>query len=321
MHTLEYVLKRSGVALLTVFVVVTMNFLMFRVLPGDAITNIAHNTPKLSAAQIAAQEREFGLDRSVGGQYLAYLGQLAHGNLGISYSTRRAVVHDLRVAVVNTIPMVGAATLIAVLLGIATGLLPAWRRGGPLDRGASALALALYALPVPFLGLAAILLFQNYLPVSGMLDPFVVHTSLLSKWADEARHMILPATTLALGLVGQFSVITRTSMLETLGEDYVLTARAKGLSRRRVILRHAFPNALLPIVTLIALSFGFVVGGAILTETLFSWPGVGLEIVHAISERDYPMLQGCFLLLAVSVIACNFFADILYLRLDPRTRA
>jgi peptide/nickel transport system permease protein len=216
--------------------------------------------------------------------------------------------------------MVGLGTLVAVLLGVGTGLLSAWRHGDPVDTGSSAVALAFYAMPVPWLGLLLLLLFQRYLPAGGMYDPFVIHTTLLSKWADAARHMILPSLTLALGLYGQFAVITRTSMLETLGEDYILTARAKGMRNRRVIMRHAFPNAMLPIVTLIALSFGFVVGGSILVETVFSWPGLGQEVVQAISQRDYPMLQGCFLLLAVSVIASNFIADLLYLRLDPRTK-
>jgi ABC-type dipeptide/oligopeptide/nickel transport system permease component len=318
----DYVVKRVAGAVLTLFVVITMNFFLFRVLPGSSITNLARDA-RLSAADQAALKREFGLDRSTGGQYVAYLEQLAHGNLGISYQSRSSVTHELWSEAKNTVPMVFLATIAAILLGLATGLVAAWRRGGFSDTASSALALAFYSMPVPWLGLMLLLILQPRLglPAAGMSDPFALHTTLLSRWEDDLRHMVLPALTLALGLYGQFAVITRTSLLETLGEDYVLVARAKGLSNLRAIFRHALPNALLPIITLVALSLGFVVGGSILVETVFSWPGLGNEVVQAIAQRDYPMLQGCFLLLAVSVIGFNLLADLLNLRLDPRTTA
>lgn len=320
MRGLDYALKRVGFALITLFVVITMNFFLFRVLPGSAVSSLGRDARLGPDAQHALRV-QFGLDKSVGGQYVAYLGQLARGNLGISYQSRAPVLDELSTALTNTVPMVGVATILAVLAGLATGVIAAWRRRTWLDYGSVATALVFYAMPVAWLGLVLLLLFKGSLPAGGMYDDFAVHTTLLSKWEDAAKHMVLPAATLALGLYGQFTVITRSAMLETIGEDYVLMSRAKGLTNARVITRHVLPNALLPITTLIALSLGFVVGGAILVETVFSWPGIGQAIFRALAERDYPILQGAFLLLAASVIVFNLIADLLYLKLDPRTMA
>jgi ABC-type dipeptide/oligopeptide/nickel transport system permease component len=176
-------------------------------------------------------------------------------------------------------------------------------------------------MPIAWLGMLLLIATQGLLPAGGMYDTFAIHTSWWSSAEDALQHMILPSLTLALGMYGQFAILTRTSMLEALSEDYVLVARAKGLTNRRVVIRHALPNALLPVVTMIALSIGFVVGGAILVETVFSWPGIGQAIFRSISQRDYPMLQGAFLVLATSVILSNLAADLLYMKLDPRTTA
>jgi peptide/nickel transport system permease protein len=228
---------------------------------------------------------------------------------------RRELWRDLK----NTVPMVGVATILAILLGLLTGVVAAWRRGTAVDHAAVATSLIFYAMPVAWLGMVLLLLTKGLLPAGGMYDEFAIHTTLLSKWGDAAKHMILPAATLALGLYGQFTVITRTSMLETIGEDYVLMGRAKGLSNAKVIRRDVLPNALLPITALIGLSLGFIVGGAILVETVFSWPGIGQAVFQALSQRDYPILQGAFLVLATSVIVFNLLADLVQLRLDPRT--
>ena len=163
-----------------------------------------------------------------------------------------------------------------------------------------------------------LILFAGVLPSVGMSDPFLLNASLGARVLDGLKHMILPSATFALTLYGEYTLIVRSSMLETLGEDYVLTARAKGLSSWSVVRRHAFRNAMLPTVTLIALSLGYIVAGAILIETVFSWPGIGLAVYQAVGNRDYPVLQGAFLVLTLSVVACNFVADLLYFRLDPR---
>jgi len=318
MRGFDYALKRIALAAITLFVVVSMNFLLFRVLPGDAVTNLGRDA-RLSAAAQRDLRAEFGLDRSLAGQYVAYLGQLAHGNLGISYQSRRPVRDELWDDLTNTVPLVALATLFSIVLGIATGVVAAWRRRTWLDYGPVTAALVFYAMPVAWLGMVLLLASRGSLPAGGMYDDFATHATALDRWRDAARHMILPGLTLALGLFGQFTIITRSAMLETISEDYVLMGRAKGLTNARIVTRHVLPNALLPVTTLIALSLGFIVGGAILVETVFSWPGIGQAVYRALSERDYPILQGAFLVLATSVIVCNLLADLLYLKLDPRT--
>jgi ABC-type dipeptide/oligopeptide/nickel transport system permease component len=211
--------------------------------------------------------------------------------------------------------------VVAIVIDILTGVLSAWRRGSAADQVSTNVAVAFYAFPTQFLGLMLLILFAGLLPSSGMENYYASllgQTSLLDRAKDIGLHMILPALTLCLTLYGEFTLIMRSSMLETLGEDYVLTARAKGLPDRKIVSRHAFRNALLPIATIVALSMGYIVAGAILIEFIFSWPGIGWTMWQAINQRDYPMLQGGFLILAVSVILLNLVADMLYFKLDPR---
>lgn len=320
MRGIDYVVKRVGFALLTIFIAITVNFFLFRVLPGTAVTDLSrvpHATPQLRHALAA----EFGLDKGKWEQYLIYVRQLAHGNMGVSYTQQQPVFGLLVNALKNTIPMVTVGTVAAIVIGVLTGALSAWRRGSAADQVSTNLAVAFYAFPTQFLGLILLILLAGVLPSSGMENYYASllgQTSLFDRLKDIGLHMILPALTLCLTLYGEFTLIMRSSMLETLGEDYVLTARAKGLPDRKIVSRHAFRNALLPIVTLAALSMGYIVAGAILIEFIFSWPGIGWTMWQAINQRDYPMLQGGFLILAVSVILLNLVADLLYARLDPR---
>ena len=199
-------------------------------------------------------------------------------------------------------------------------MIAAWRRGTFADWGGLLSALVFYSLPTQWLGLMLLILFSGVLPSSGISDPFIEFTD-PSTWEvilDRLEHMILPSLTLGLVLYGEYALIVRSSMLETLGEDYILTARAKGLANWSIVWHHAFRNALLPIVTLIALTLGYVVAGAILVEAVFSYPGIGLVTYEAIFSRDYPVLQGAFLILTLSVVVANYIADLLYFRLDPR---
>ena len=202
-------------------------------------------------------------------------------------------------------------------------MIAAWRRGTFADWGGLLSALVFYSLPTQWLGLMLLILFSGVLPSSGISDPFIEFTD-PSTWEvilDRLEHMILPSLTLGLVLYGEYALIVRSSMLETLGEDYILTARAKGLANWSIVWRHAFRNALLPIVTLVALTLGYVVAGAILVEAVFSYPGIGLITYEAIFARDYPVLQGAFLILTLSVVVANYIADLLYFRLDPRISA
>jgi len=317
MRGIDYVLKRTGFALITVFVAITLNFVLFRALPGDAITNLSrvpHATPQLKRA-IA---KEFGLDKSKWQQYVIYLEQLAKGNMGISYEDQQPVVSKLKEKLANTIPMVALGTVIAILLGVVTGVISAWRRGTYLDNLSTMTAMAFYSFPTQWLALMLIILLAGFFPVSGRTDVFLLNPSAWQHFKDVMIHMTLPALTVALTLYGEYTLIVRSAMLETLGEDYVLTARAKGLKPWTVVRRHAFRNAMLPTVTLMAISLGYIVAGQILIETVFGWPGIGRAVFLAVSERDFPMLQGAFLVLTLVVVFFNLAADLLYFRLDPR---
>ena len=318
MRSADYVIKRGFFALVTVFVAITINFFLFRVLPGNAVTNLArvpHASPQLRHALTV----EFGLDKPKWQQYLIYLQQLAHGNMGISFTYQQPVTHLLFADLKNTIPMVTVGTVAAIVVGVATGILSAWRRGSVPDHLSTNAAIFFYAFPTQWLGLMLLIIFAGTLPAAGMSNPFLFGAEpFWQHLADIGEHMILPAATLMLTAYGSYTLVVRSSMLETLGEDYVLTARAKGLPDHRIVRRHAFRNALLPMVTLVALDLGYIVGGALLIEVIFSWPGIGLAMYDAIGQRDYPMLQGGFLILTVAVIILNFAADLLYFRLDPR---
>ena len=314
----DYVIKRGFFALITIFVAITINFFLFRVLPGSAVTDLSrvpHASPQLRHALTV----EFGLDRPKWLQYLIYLRNLAHGNMGISFASQQPVTHLLIADLKNTIPMVTVGTVLAIVVGVFTGVLSAWRRGSPPDHLSTNLAIFAYAFPTQWLGLMLLIVFAGTLPAGGMTNPFLFGPEpFWQHLGDVGTHMILPAATLMLTAYGSYTLVVRSSMLETLGEDYILTARAMGLPPRRIVWRHALRNALLPMVTLIALELGYIVGGVVLIEVIFSWPGIGDAMYTAISQRDYPMLQGGFLILTVAVIVLNFLADLLYFRLDPR---
>jgi ABC-type dipeptide/oligopeptide/nickel transport system permease component len=314
----DYVIKRGFFALVTVFVAITINFFLFRVLPGSAVTDLSrvpHATPQLRRALAV----EFGLDKPKWEQYILYLRNLLHGNMGISFAYQQPVSHLLFADLKNTIPMVTVGTFASIVVGVVSGVLSARRRGSIPDHISTNIAIFAYAFPTQWLGLMLLILFAGILPAGGMENQFLLTPEpFWQHLGDIATHMILPAATLMLTAYGSFTLVVRSAMLETMGEDYVLTARAKGLSDRLIVWRHAVRNALLPMVTLIALSLGYIVGGALLIEVIFSWPGIGLGMYTAIGQRDYPMLQGGFLILTISVILLNFLADLVYFRLDPR---
>ena len=197
-------------------------------------------------------------------------------------------------------------------------MIAAWRRGTPIETATVTSALAFYSMPTHWLGLMLVIIFSGTLPTGGMTNEFLLNPSFWTHLKDLASHMALPSLTLGLVLYGEYTLIVRSAMLETLGEDYILTARAKGLKPWTIVRKHALRNAMLPIATLVALSLGYIVAGAILIETVFSWPGIGRAVYEAVLQRDYPMLQGAFLFLTVSVVFFNLVADLLYFKLDPR---
>ncbi|TML94302.1 MAG: ABC transporter permease [Actinobacteria bacterium] len=317
MRGADYVIKRTAFAVITVFVAVTINFALFRLAPGSAISNLSR-VPHATQELREALKREFGLDKSKGAQYAIYLKQLAHGNLGVSFENQQPVSHNLWEALKNTLPMVLLGTVFAIVFGTLTGVIAAWRRGTALEGATVTTALGFYSMPTHWLGLMLVILFTGVLPTGGMANDFLINPSFWTHLKDVLSHMVLPSLTLGLVLYGEYTLIVRSAMLETLGEDYILTARAKGLKPWAIVRKHALRNAMLPIATLVALSLGYIVAGAILIETVFSWPGIGRAVYDAVLQRDYPMLQGAFLLLTISVVFFNLVADLLYFKLDPR---
>jgi peptide/nickel transport system permease protein len=317
-------------ALVTIAAVITFNFLLFRVLPGDPAKSGMHD-PRLNPAAVEALRERFGLDKPVfinleGGnpldtQFTAYLGALAAGDLGTSYAFRDKQVADmLGQALVNTLWLILPAEALAILFGVTLGLFAAWKRGKAADVAAVTFSLFMWALPIFFLGIIMLIAGANWfgLPTGGRVTIGADYASFVDFAVDIGSHLLLPTLTLALALLGEYMLIMRSSVLDVFGEDYILTARAKGLSTYRIIRHHALRNAMLPMVTLIALTLGFTVAGAIQVEAVFSWPGLGALTVDAVADRDYPVLQGAFLLLAVTVVVANLGAELVYGWLDPR---
>jgi peptide/nickel transport system permease protein len=323
-------LRKALWALVTIFVVITFNFFLFRVLPGDP-AKAGVKDPRLSPEAVIALTQRFGLDKPVlfntegsnpfDSQYFRYLGALAHGDLGTSYNYKnRSVTGLLGTALVNTLWLVLPAEILAIVLGVLLGLVAAWRRGTRLDVGALMFALFTWALPTFFLGILLLFWGSRYLglPTGGRITIGAEAAGFWAAAGDILSHLFLPTLTFALVLLGEYMLIMRSSVVEVFSEDYILTAKAKGLTTFQIIRRHGFRNAMLPIVTLIALNLGFTVSGAIQVETVFSWPGLGKLTVDAVAQRDYPLLQGAFLMLAISVVLANLAAELVYLRLDPR---
>jgi ABC-type dipeptide/oligopeptide/nickel transport system permease component len=313
----DYVIRKIIYAIVTIFAVVTMNFLLVHMVPGGAAGALTRS-PRLTAQEHQQLIAQFGLDKPVFQQYVSYLKQLfLHGNLGLSYQDSQPVMPTLLNALKNTLPMVALGTIMAILIGTMGGVLSAARRKRFADWGSTDIALVFYSFPTQWLALMLIIIFGGILPAGGMVNEFANPTG----WAfvgDSLKHMILPSLTLTLTLYAEFQLITRSAMLESLGEDYVLTARAKGLSRRRIIWRHGFRNASLPLITDIALVVAFIPAGAVLIEYVFSWPGIGKLEFDSLLNRDWPVALGSFFILTVTVIVLNLITDFLYFKLDPR---
>ena len=321
MGTRQYLAGKVIFALLTLVFVLIFNFLLFRVLPGNPAQVLARNKllPKEAVEEL---ERDFGLTKPLPEQFALYVVDTATGNFGVSYTFRVPVSDVIGDRVWPTVLLLGVATVGSTILGVLIGIFGAWRRGSAFDVSSLGFALVTYSMPEFWLGILLLIAFAaslGWFPTGGMVTAGAGYTG-FANVADVANHMVLPAITLILAYIGEFALVMRSSLLDVMGEDYLTTARAKGLREALVLRRHAVPNALLPTVSLVALSFGFVVSGAITVETVFSWPGLGLLSYEALRAPDYPLLQGLFLLFSVTVIVANLIADIVYAYLDPRVR-
>lgn len=321
----RYLARKAAQAFLTIFAIVLLNFILFRMMPGSPERVLLRN-PYLTQEKIAQVRIAWGLDKPlIPDQLVAYVGSTLSGDLGYSLKFRGTPVADvIGQRFWPTILLIGMAEAIAIVVGLAVGAYAGWRRGGRADRIGSGISLILYSMPYFVIGMPMIVIFAAGLrlfPTSGMLTVGATYGSFVDQLVDFARHLALPLATVSLGLIGGYSILMRSAIIETRSEDYVTTARAKGLTDRRVLTAHAFPNALLPMVTIIAINLGYVVGGAITAEIVFNWPGLGTLTVDALSARDYPVLEGVFLLLSVAVVLANLFADLVYGLLDPRVRS
>ncbi|MCX6068268.1 MAG: ABC transporter permease [Chloroflexi bacterium] len=323
MNRRDYLLRKFGLSLMTIFVVIVINFMLFRVLPGDPVRAVIGRNIRISAETQQALREQFGLDKPVfPDQFLDTIGQWAQGNLGVSWSLRRPVSEVLMSKLGSTVLLIGLGQIFSIILGVTLGLLAGWKRKTAIDVGAVTFSLVAWAIPTFWLGIILLAAGSAWfgLPTAGIISPENTGKPLLTVLPDLARHLFLPTLTLTILYLGEYMLIMRSSILEVLSEDYILTAKAKGMSDWQVLWKHALRNAMLPIVTLIALNLGFTVSGAIYIETVFSYDGLGKLFQTALVKQDYPLLQGAFLLLAFSVIIANMAADILYAVLDPRVK-
>ncbi|HLF26252.1 MAG TPA: ABC transporter permease [Anaerolineae bacterium] len=342
MRSSRYVLQKLSWALFTIVFVIVLNFFLFRILPGDP-ARAGVRDPRMTREAVEAIRVRFGLDKPLincfeslnpirlgncgvnpfDTQFFIYVGNLLRGDLGISYHTNRPVADVLGERLVNTVLLIGAGQILAIIAGMALGLLAAWKSRTAIDMAATLGSLFAWSLPTFFLGILLLFWGSNQLglPIGGKVTPGGNFASFGEELGDVLRHMLLPTLTYTIVYLGEYMLFMRSAVLDVLTEDYILTAKAKGLSTRQILRRHALPNAMLPMVTLIALNLGFTLAGAIQIETVFSWPGLGLTITEAVGRRDFPMLQGAFVLIAVSVIVANLIADLLYSVLDPRVQA
>lgn len=306
--------------------IVLLNFVLFRALPGSPERLLLGRMPGVTQQVLESTRARWGLDKPLfPDQFVAYLTSTAQGDLGFSYGARgRPVTEVIGQRLGPTLLLFGLGEIVAVIVGLALGAYSGWKRGGIVDYVGNGLSLILYSTPYFLLGMGLLLLFATglgWFPTFGMVTAGATYAGPLEYLADLASHLALPLATVSLGLVGQYAIVMRSSVVETLSEDYVTTARAMGLRDGRILRAHALPNALLPTVTLVAINLGYVVAGAITVEVVFNWPGLGTLTVNALSSRDYPVLQGVFLLLSVGVVFANLIADLVYGLLDPRVRA
>ena len=320
--TTRWLAGKVAAAMLTLAFVIVFNFFLFRVMgdPTNQLARLPQSTPK----ELEALRHDYGLDKPLLGQFADYVGDTARLDLGISQTSRRPVWDEIKDALPWTLLLVGTGTVLATIIGSWMGVAAATRRGTRTDDGFLGFSLFTYAAPEYWIGIILILVFAVWIPIfpDGLqMTPGVTFPSWWAQFTDVLDHMILPVTAMTLMLLGQYFLIMRSSMVDVLTEDFITVKRATGLAWHRVVRSHAVPNALLPLVTLSAIQFGAIAGGAITIETIFSWPGLGLLSYDAINDKNFPVLQGTFLVFSVAVILANLLADCLYFYLDPRVQS
>ncbi len=317
----SFVARRLWHMCLTLFVMITLMFFLFRMLPGDPTATVI--SPALYPKAQEALKAQFGLDRPLWEQYFVYLKNLASFDFGISFHTRRPVADAIEGRLLNTVLLILPSMFLAYVAGALLGTIVAWRRGSKFETALVFAATSLQSTPVFWLGMLAILLFSirlDLFPIGHIVTPGLFPDNSLKMYvsADFLHHLALPFLVNALYQFCFPFLLMRSTMLSTIGEDYIELARMKGLKESRIIFGHAMRNSLLPLATTMPMILGWAVAGSVVIETVFSWPGLGLLMVEAVSRSDYPMVQATFLLIAVLTVAGTFIADLLYGLLDPR---
>ncbi|HET7745347.1 MAG TPA: ABC transporter permease [Gaiellaceae bacterium] len=332
----RYAITRLLLVIPTIFILLTFVFFLMRVAPGDPISAAlgGHAPPSV----IEEIKHELGYDKPIYQQYWEYLSQIAHGNLGTTITDRRPVTDIVKTNGAATLELTFFAMIVAIVVGVVVGLFAGRFRDSPIDAGGRLFGIIIYATPVFFLGLMAQLFFGSYLgwlPTSDRASPItqatlVTHTNIYTidaiwdrNWSalgDIIRHLILPAVTLGLVTAGVFIRLIRVNVMRTMKDDYIEAARARGVSERSVVYDHAFRNALVPVITIVGLTMALLLGGAVLTETTFNWPGMGHELVTYLANRDYAAVQGIVVVFAVVVVIVSVIIDFINAYIDPRIR-
>lgn len=328
----SYLIKRFVYTIVLVFFVIIVNWLIFTAMPGlnGALYSLLANPHRVDDRAYKALVHEFGLDQPYYVRFLLYIKAMLTFHFGFSYTTGSDISSEIIQSgrLYNTLLLIGVSSLLSIVIGILLGIVAARRRGSGMDSFFVTSSLATGSLPTFWMGILLILVFAitlGWFPPGGT-NPAIWNAgpafvpSLLGQIVVRLQYLFLPALTLTLFTYGTFVLLTRATMVETLNEDYITTARAKGLPERIVLLRHAFKNASLPIITASALTFGGILGGAIITETIFNWWGLGLWLFTAVLSNDYPVMQAMFYLIALTTIAANFVSDVLYGIVDPRIK-
>ncbi len=316
---LRYFAGRLGQSVLLVWLVLTITFFLLHLAPGDPMAR--YDDPEMSPETVEMMRRQFGLDRSVPEQYVRWIGNFVRGDFGLSLRYNRPVSELLAGAVPNTLRLTVAALAVYIILGVALGVTSAARKNSIFDRTGTLAALVVYSVPSFWLALMLIMLFSlklGWLPSSHMQSIDSASLGFLALLRNRAAHLVMPAFVLGVASAAGMARYMRGSMLDELRRDYVRTARAKGLSEGSVLMKHAFRNAAIPIVTIVGLSFPFLLGGSVITEKIFSWPGMGSLMVESIFTRDYPVVLAINFVVSLMVIFGNLLADLGYALLDPR---
>lgn len=323
-----YLLGKVLGAFVTLLFVLIFNFFLFRVMPGNPAALLLRGSAAFNPQNVARMQHELGLDQPLPQQFITYMKDTATFKFGDSFFMQgQSVSQAIAQRIWPTILLVGTSTIASIAIGLLIGIYAGWRRNTAFDYGWLSFALFLYAIPEFYLGILVLMafgagvgFFPALFPVGGYFTSSANFTG-FSHWIDVLNHLIMPWFTLTFAYLGEYALIMRSSLIDVLGDEFVMTARAKGVRENNVLWRHVVPNALLPTWTLTMLSLGFIFGGAITIELVFSYPGVGWLTVQAIDAKDYNLLQALFLLFSAAVIIANLVADITYMYLDPRVRA